>query len=180
MAPNTADRAAGKQRRRSPATRSADAHTTTMKRYRVQSGDMDTVVWADSYDAAIEKGLRESRRPGAMLGKLIGVQADGEEEVLCGTEAFLQRLRAKLGPLPAPPKDASPEYLQERGLRATGLTETQLTRQFMSSLIEQGKNPFAGMADHLIQQAREEHPEIVARAYAKFGFPRPKPWWQCW
>ena len=42
---------------------------------------MDTEVWAESDDDAIEKALLDSRRPRAKLGWFIDVQADGEEEV---------------------------------------------------------------------------------------------------
>ena len=74
-----------------------------------------------------------------MLGRIIGVQAEGEEEeVFSGTEAFLQEFRAKLGRMPKPGAGTPPDVLLEWALRETGMTESQLGRQFMEQLIQVG------------------------------------------
>ncbi|MEN8131902.1 MAG: hypothetical protein ABFS45_17305 [Pseudomonadota bacterium] len=151
-----------------------------MKRYRIESGDMKTVVFADSPKGAVEKALREHHRPDAKLGRLIGVQAYGEEKYYILTEPFLVEFRAKLGRFPKPSEDAPPAVQLEWGLRETGMTETELTRDFMLHLIDQGKNPFEGMPERLLTDARRDYPDIVERAYTKFGFPRPKRWWRFW
>jgi hypothetical protein len=135
---------------------------------------MDTTVWADSSDEAIEKAIRQTYRPGAMFGLIIGVEAEGEEEVIYGTEAFLLKFRAKLGPIPEPSDDAPPEVLLEWGLRETGMTETQLTHSFISHLIDEDKNPFLGMPNHLVEEVRRKYPDLVERAHAKFGVPPAK------
>ena len=57
----------------------------------------------------------------------------------------------------------------EEAMRRTGLSEDELTRRFMEHLIQQGKNPFEDMPEHLLRDAETKFPDLVQLARRKFG-----------
>lgn len=63
---------------------------------------------------------------------------------------------------------ASPEEVMAK----TGMSEDELTRRFMEHLIQQGKNPFADMAEEMLRDAEEKFPDLVRLARRKFGTSR--------
>jgi hypothetical protein len=63
----------------------------------------------------------------------------------------------------------SPVPTLEEAMRLTGMGEEELTQRFMIYLLESGKNPFAGMSDNMLKEAKEKYPDIVDLARRKFG-----------
>ena len=57
----------------------------------------------------------------------------------------------------------------EQAKRMTGMSEDELTRRFMEHLIQQGKNPFSDMPDHMLRDAEMKFPDLVQLARRKFG-----------
>ncbi len=57
----------------------------------------------------------------------------------------------------------------EQAKRMTGMSEDELTRRFMEHLIQQGKNPFADMPDHMLRDAEMKFPDLVQLARRKFS-----------
>jgi len=54
----------------------------------------------------------------------------------------------------------------------TGMSEDELTRRFMEHLIQQGKNPFKEMPEHMLRDAEQKFPDLVQLARRKFGTSR--------
>lgn len=57
----------------------------------------------------------------------------------------------------------------EEVMRRTGMSEEELTRQFLLHLIQKGKNPFADMPEKYLKEALEKYPDIIDLARKKFG-----------
>lgn len=60
---------------------------------------------------------------------------------------------------------SSPEEVMDN----TGMSEDELTRRFMEHLIQQGKNPFKEMPEHMLRDAEKKFPDLVQLARRKFG-----------
>ncbi len=65
-----------------------------------------------------------------------------------------------------------PVSTPEEFMTKTGMSEDELTRRFMEHLIQQGKNPFKEMPDHMLRDAEEKFPDLVQLARQKFGASR--------
>jgi transposase len=60
----------------------------------------------------------------------------------------------------------------EEVMAKTGMSKDELTRRFMEHLIQQGKNPFKEMPEHMLSDAEEKFPDLVQLARRKFGTSR--------
>ncbi len=58
----------------------------------------------------------------------------------------------------------SPEEVMDN----TGMSEDELTRRFIEHLIQQGKNPFKEMPEHMLRDAEKKFPDLVQLARRKF------------
>ena len=74
----------------------------------------------------------------------------------CGVKNYR---RAVDTPVPSP----------EEVMAKTGMSEYETTRRFMEHLIQQGKNPFKEMPDHMLRDSEEKFPDLVELARRKFG-----------
>jgi len=68
-----------------------------------------------------------------------------------------------------------PVLTPEQVMRATGLSERELTKKFMEHLIEQGKNPFTDMPEPILRKAHADFPDLAEIARKKFGGPSTAP-----
>ena len=81
---------------------------------------------------------------------------------------FSRKQNAPKAPSHFPDGTPTPEEV----MRQTGMSEDELTRLFMEHLIQEGKDPFAGMPEHMRRQSEEQYPDLAALARKRFGSTR--------
>jgi hypothetical protein len=78
---------------------------------------------------------------------------------------ILDECGVKREPRPKTKSVPSPEEV----MKQTDMSEDELTRRFMEHLIQQGKNPFEEMPEHVLRNAEHKFPDLVELARRKFG-----------